>query len=445
MESVLKRFKSCLLMFLISITGCVSNHAIHKKGLPCEYLNEKSCVDRYITIERGNINDKSYEYSLSFVELDEQGHYQSREQISDVVEFVSQQGDNQDIVLFIHGWHHNASNFDSNVIDFRNVLSTLSRRHASRTITGIYVGWRGESISIPWVNSLTFWDRKNVSIDVGQGGTIELLEKLENISDNSDYTRLVAIGHSFGGSVLFSSVKNKLYSELIELQNEREDKETDTSKEYQLSNLYILLNPAIENIQFAPLHDLSEEIVRNDKSAFSLDSPPRLVVLTSENDYATGVSFPLGRLFGTLFENQNSINRKDRFNNAVEYSQFDMDIKTLGHYEPFVTHELESTTEGKLDDFCKVIPKSNFLPLELESKSDKEVKYSGENEGWEHIFGSSYTKIKHKNRSPAYSPIWIVKVDSKIINGHNGIFEPQLNCFLEELALFNVKPLSAGK
>lgn len=398
------------LIFIFLISSCAQNSAYRNNDKICYYDKGKFCNDSYLTAS----HNKSY--SLSFVEIDDQGHFQSRSQLNDVLKYVKEKGDNQDIVLFIHGWHHNASYSDdsksSNVTDFRKLLESLSRRNGTRKITGIYVGWRGESVEIPGVNALTFWERKNVSIEVGNGAFIELVYRLAEIRKETSKSKFIAIGHSFGGSVLFSAMKNEIYKDI--LVSNGDIGELDT---------YILVNPAIESTPFSPLRDIIEEISYANKSSYSIMASPKLAVFMSESDWATKYTFPAGRIISSSFENQNTLKRVDRNGDIREYSQYWMDMQALGHYKPFVTHELKQILPLPLDNGCEP---------SIQKWSDK---IKSRDEGWVVDFESSAVSLRHLSNSPAFSPVWVVDVDNKIIPNHNGIFGNQFSCFVEEILL----------
>ncbi|WP_434761727.1 hypothetical protein [Vibrio fortis] len=433
MRSVLS---ATLFVFATLILGCTTNKQIRVGDGDCSYHIDEHCEDNYI-ISDSSSDPNGYSYTLSFVEFDEQGHFQDRNQLNNVIEHVNKQGDEQDIILFIHGWHHGVEDKDSNVVDFRNAMRKLSKRNPTRTVTGIYVGWRGDSISIPIVNKVTFWDRKKVSIEIGQGAVTELLNRLEHISEVKDKTRLIAIGHSFGGSVLFSATKNKFYNDLLEQYNEKSEEKSALNKEHHFRDIYILVNPAIENIQYAPLNDLVNEMSAEFPDIFLPSSPPNLTVFMSEGDWATGIVFPIGRFFGTLLENQNPIVRKNRFGQEVSYSQFSMDLKALGHYEPFITHSLTSVASEGDASYCQGEPKMLDIPIVNTGPHDTKSNYTGRSENWTMNFLSSKTKLNHLGNSPAFSPIWVVKTDKKVIKDHNAIFGDQFSCYLEELMLVN--------
>ena len=60
------------------------------------------------------------------------------------------------VVVFVHGWKHNAGVDDDNVRWFRAMLHHLGTIEAQATCTrrviGLYVGWRGDATTLPdWV------------------------------------------------------------------------------------------------------------------------------------------------------------------------------------------------------------------------------------------------------------------------------------------------------
>jgi len=153
------------------------------------------------------------------------------------------------------------------------------------------VGWRGESIDVPPFNYLTFWDRKSTAQDVGYLGVSELLVKLEEIANvrNSMIppikSRLVVIGHSFGGAVVYSATSQILASRFVDSQEGKGF--TDTAKGF--GDLVVLLNPAFEALRYAPFYDLAQS-----RCSYFPEQVPRLAILTSEADSATGTLFPFG-------------------------------------------------------------------------------------------------------------------------------------------------------
>ena len=82
--------------------------------------------------------DTSPLYSLAFIEFDDQGELWSPAQVSralDVIQAANIARDGAIVVVFVHGWNHNASLSEEtskhgNVLGFRRML-TASRRWSS--------------------------------------------------------------------------------------------------------------------------------------------------------------------------------------------------------------------------------------------------------------------------------------------------------------------------
>src|SRR5262249_22226914 len=135
-------------------------------------------------------------------------------------------------IVFVHGWKHNAHESDDNVDHFREALLRLSeteyalsqaQHQPARRIVGIYLGWRGESISLPVIENLTFWDRKNTAHKVGHGEVTEVLNRIDQLRQvkdaqspgGSSRSRLIVVGHSFGGAVVFSALEQILEERFV--------------------------------------------------------------------------------------------------------------------------------------------------------------------------------------------------------------------------------------
>lgn len=124
--------------------------------------------------------------------------------------------------------------------------ASLKTNKTPRKVVGIYVGWRGESIAIPGVNNITFWDRKNTAHEVGYLGMAELLLRLEEIRNIKNTqeppikSRLVVIGHSFGGAAVYSATAQILADRFI---NSTKDKNY-VGDAAGFGDLVVLLNPA---------------------------------------------------------------------------------------------------------------------------------------------------------------------------------------------------------
>ncbi len=214
------------------------------------------------------------DYHLSFVEFDDQGWFADRRQMDalfTLLDKLEKENDGSTLIyVYAHGWKHNASSCDNNVICFSRLLERtdlVQRVQATmvdkdniqpRNVVGIYIGWRG----LPFdgvLNNLSFWSRKDTAARVGRGGVFELLTRLKDYRNNrfKDFcvgalnedtqenllrrypdcesyiaeakivasenantlpldppnrepTQLIITGHSFGGLVIYSALSHAL-------------------------------------------------------------------------------------------------------------------------------------------------------------------------------------------------------------------------------------------
>ncbi|MBQ0936121.1 alpha/beta hydrolase [Ideonella paludis] len=366
---------------------------------------------------------------MHFVEFTEQGHFHSRAQLDAVLQSIRQRGGlrekPQDVVVFIHGWRHDARAEDENVKQFQALLTNLAKNSHSRHVVGVYVGWRGASTNLKALDLATIWDRKNVSMEVGRGAVFELLQRLRPSPKHSK-DRLVAIGHSLGASVLMSAVRNQVYGEVIQ--------DLDAAgcgaacqpgaagaSEKAADSLYVLVNPAIEATHFLEVHDVQQQVwLKGKKALYNQPGSPRMVVLTSEGDSDVGFWFPLSRTLSIPLETHIDLTRQDRLGLPVRYGEYDMDKTAVGLYAPFQTHRLKLEREV-----------SNSKCAASKSHWGKEPA----TEGWSRSFPASGSRLEHLGKSPPYPRAWVVAVDRQLIANHGDIWRSQFNCFVEELVL----------
>jgi pimeloyl-ACP methyl ester carboxylesterase len=200
-----------LALVALILAGCAPNEPYRTKGAKTCPLD---CGDA--TIEHHAQEGETYD--LAFVEFTERGNVFNRDQMEEVLTYVSglahpqREGGDDGVLLvvFVHGWKHSAKPGDPNVDDFRDLLRTAARLsvNGGRRVVGVYVGWRGASVPVWGIEQITYWERKNVAEQVGKGGVTELQTRLEHIvldTDQPNRNLFLVIGHSFGGaSVLYA-------------------------------------------------------------------------------------------------------------------------------------------------------------------------------------------------------------------------------------------------
>ena len=379
------------------------------------------------------------EYSLSVIEFDDQGWYQDMDQREALMNFLDETAnDDLLIVVFIHGWKHNAASADSNLRSFRALLrdarASEAQRAISRRVLGVYLSWRGRSLYGNWLwTNASFWTRKGAAFRVAVGSVREILARLRaeqrqrnrQSIDHPDGrrghgTRLVLAGHSFGALILFSAVAENLI-ESIARSHER------VVRPY--GDLIILINPAFEATRYQPL--LTALLAR---PGFPPDQRPCFLAVTATNDWATGWAFPIGRWLATRFE---AVRRRALLG-LPEDAQRQANLRTVGHLPWLRTHRLSAPLQPKAPGAAAAQAYTGSSPPDADAEKlafeefTRVYRPDGHlKPGWQR----SYTRgalLEHLAGNPD-NPFWIVEATPEVIDGHDGIFRPVFLDFLRQL------------
>ncbi|MGH8501027.1 MAG: esterase [Gammaproteobacteria bacterium] len=368
-------------------------------------------------------------YTLGFIEFDDQGLLFKRRQMRAVLDAVREKLVRKDmlIVVFMHGWKHNAAPDDGNIKEFRQLLMNLSaaeshiRGEKSRDVMGIYLGWRGLSIYAPVLRQLTFWDRKNTAHKVGRGGVTEVLARLERIKERRGRnTTLTIVGHSFGGAAIYDAL-----SQVLEARFARTVDAPNTQGGIEgFGNLVVLINPAFEALQYATLSDMSTEYAPYRESQL-----PLLAVLTSEGDKATKYAFKVGRWFSTLFEKERDTKRCNATIGETEsIDERAANVTAIGHFAPYETHVLRAPrAQVQVLKHSMGVQSPNFLKIGAQWRRDRP--------GSKIAFTRSI--LKRTPTSAGRNPYLVVRVDKKLIQHHNDILDDSVVDFVRQLILIS--------
>jgi len=392
------------------------------------------CSDSSIQKFNGVNELSNVNYKIGFVEINDQGELFSRPQMHKVIDTLQADARGRDvlIVVFAHGWNHRAKEGDGNISTFRSMLRETAKterddadkeQRVPREVFGVYVGWRGLSLKIPVIEYLSFWDRKNTAAKVGSGDVTELLSRIELIKRKKDSvasqemlsaasqdckgktgadcsnrleeakgaksdTRLVVIGHSFGGLVVQSAIDRILIDRAIRTSK------IDTGRQGNIEgfgNLVVLVNPAFEAQRFNSVYEIQKE-----RGEYASNQLPVELILTSQTDYATKFAFPAGRFFSTIFEKQGTRSKN---------------LETLGHYSPFTTHHLALPAEDlrKKPEYSKCFDDPETIAQSW---------FTGDRKGHAHIFGGL---VLERDKLSDRAPFLNVSVSGDIIPDHNDI------------------------
>ncbi len=374
-------------------------------------------------------------YELHVVQADDQGSFWNTGVAQQALTRVQQLSATQNtlVVLFIHGWHHNAAPDDDNLMAFEQALDDLYTELArpdrvtlrskvtnqpSAKIVGIYVGWRGRSLP-GLLDYLTFWGRKPTAERVGAGDLSEFIERLQEIylkanakgGRDQPFTGLVTIGHSFGGQVLWKSLARQLETPLAAaapcMSNSLLPSTSGTDQRTglpdpigTLGDLNILVNPALEAYQFARVDALYRQL------QYPKEQTPQVLVVSSDNDKARAFYFPLARGATWLFR---PTLRPD--NDSYQGTLYG---KALGEVPAQKTHDL-NRTPAVPDTYTEEIYRHEERLISADFTEPT-------------TFGGITLAPALVNRDPQapartpYSPVLVVDAHDKIVDGHNGLF-----------------------
>ena len=392
---------ACLAAIISSCSSLAPHRTLINDQLNCAPINphvdpladdsfgltrDPACARLIREISPG-VAQESSPYSLHFAEFDDQGLLyptsadngfadQQMEQFLDYVRATAQKRDERGeerrlaVIVFVHGWKHDARGDDSNVRWFRALLAKFAdvETHSTcpRKIVGLYAGWHGNATALPDIAAnLTFWARKSAAEQIAEGQIRELFGRLRSIQniDNADWNgdvertwrtassttavhdpgcrkkmRLLVIGHSFGGLIVYNALSQSLIRDISDLHERILHAESAASREGAVpalrrdpmlereGDLIVAINPANQAARYVPLWRAARSARPRSYHA------PLFVSITSGDDWATRYAFPAARFFSTLSNHYPSASNGER--NATLY--------TMGQDQEYVDYTLNT-------------------------------------------------------------------------------------------------------
>jgi hypothetical protein len=393
--------------------------------------------------------EETDDYCLAVIEFDDQGWFQDFHQREALEQFLikkTKQNEDLLIVVFIHGWKHNAKLNDTSLQSFRGVLrdTCLSERNRhSRQILGVYLSWRGLSLSgnVFWTNA-SFWTRKKAATKVALGCVREILALLRafqaerNQPNDVDVlgtgTRLIVAGHSFGGLILFTAVSEYLIESVIRC--------ICHSKPVvrPFGDLIILINPAFEAARYLPLYSAANRAV------YPENQRPCFLAVTSTNDDATKFWFPIGRWFSTRLESVRR-NAHDKEIRLPADAQEKSILNTMGHLPWLTTHRLScpKTDASAHQAYKGMGPDKPDWDKERQAFAEfnQEFRpYGHLQKNWKRTY-SSGAILEHVRGNPD-NPFWTIQAGPEVVDGHNGIFGKVFLDFLRQVCDDRLQPIA---
>lgn len=389
-----------LVLVLVSVAGCVPSRMHRPQSV----------------IETGD-------YTQIFIEFDDQGELWSPDQLDRalrVLESASMHPGGALVNVFVHGWNHDASlaNEASETGNVRGQQTLLEQVVESERIThpdrprpvvGIYIGWRGRILEGP-LNFASFFNRRRAANRVAGITATGTVYRLLSAAKTNPSSRVVLLGHSFGGLVVERTLSQALVGSLFAPGADRR-----SSFDFP-ADLVILVNPASPAIHAKQFVEMLERyglaLYREDRSGIRREMPA-VVSITSEGDWATGLFYPAGLRMLALGKSYRDYGEDYCGANDTQRS---FAIRTAGHHEVLHSHVV---TEEPLSSSEK--PTAGYG-----GQRDRPARWEFDPltgqpvivfDGSEHRY-----RIKRKPRAFNDTPYWIMQVPRSLIPDHSRVF-----------------------
>lgn len=183
--------------------------------------------------------------------------------------------------------------------------------------------------------------------------------------------------------------------------------------------MVVLLNPAFEAIRYGSLYGLSQDECRE----YPETQLPKLVILTARNDPFGRWFFPMGRRPDSSLESHRTTTAMYCTENEVEHyelKQWDADVHAVGHFDPYITHELDAREDARslISDRGNIDPRGTWFK-QIESE-DGRIVFNG-------------SILVSKGRTRPNNPYMNIFTTRGVMSGHNDIWNEVVSSFLGDL------------
>jgi hypothetical protein len=450
-------------------TACSSTSIYQMRGTEEPWAPDPALTVEKLEMDRAaqlNLEARSIEkfrdFELGIIEITEDGliNPSQQRQVMDMVE--RRLKDDSLLIVFAHGWHHGARVCDTNLACFRRVLEGFANevKKDGVSVTGVYLGWRGESWRGKYARNFTSWGRKSVGQHIGRTGAKEVLLDLDRIHQEAKKNRearfmtMVTVGHSLGGGLIYSAMKGIATGDaagiiqgsdpaatyrVVRAEGDR-TKATETKAiRARLGDLVVLVNPAIEASEYRPFNaDLPGANLGPYKPGpdadlkYDKNQLPVLVAIGSEADWAVGKTFVLGQWLAG-------------FRHPSIWGDSAKRIG-IGHYEEHITHDLSYP-----EDVRKAEDEANRASEMAEEKAATQpecdcpftLNFGGQtahisgdplklDEKAEQPFGELTYTVRRPETWDPHSPYLVVSASPGVLTGHNDIYNPVFMAYLSK-------------
>jgi len=254
-------------------------------------------------------------HAVAVVEFDDQGEPWDVRQLDWALELIRGFNKNSEhgVVLyqFIHGWKSNAARdrtsgerlawFEDRIADIakRSGEESGTEPTAGRPVVGMYIGWRGQTYSLPILIDASFWNRRVAAHRVASMRLVEVLYRSVHAASKNPDSKCVLVGHSMGGLVLEKTIGPAIIAKLMAAQGTTGSLALDY-------DLIISANPSVEALYSKQLIDILKRsgvrLALEDSTGSRRPAEgPLMASVISERDAVTRVIFPFAMRINSLF------------------------------------------------------------------------------------------------------------------------------------------------
>lgn len=359
------------------------------------------------------ISDGTHDITVSYVEFDDHGLFWTDDQLPNALRNVkaAQSPNGALVAVFVHGWENNASKDNGDVASFKQkVLIPLSLRETRlaveqgrprRNVAGVFLGWRGLSVTFTPLFWTSFADRENAADRVADTHATSTIRSLVRTvrEDRRNGSQIIVIGHSFGGRITEKALGPELVSEAARARVAEIVRDAAAIRS-EAADITILENQAANATEA-----LGDIWYLKDVEFFAARKPI-FISVTSATDYATGLAFPAGNFLTSIFERFRNFNgtRVEQANVGGERAVY---IRTVGHISQLYSHDLRYTKVAQ----SKGDPAA---PVErCGAPTQRSICFTVDGDHFE---------ISERAHAWNDTPYWVMQVPKTVINGHSDVW-----------------------
>jgi hypothetical protein len=264
----------------------------------------------------GSDHRRESNFTMNFVEFKDNGKPHCSEQLAHALEQIDRaRSDNESVVVlaYIHGWKNNANeDLSADVKKFSTEVDRISKilpqsgSDKNPPLVGIYLAWRGLTLTVEPFKTISYWPRRAVARRVGRTGIYDAVEQIVNkVGEARSRTTLVFVGHSFGARVLENAAdaaggKPGFMNRHLQVMKQRQLARRRSPMTMELkeapqppADLIVYVNAATASTVTRRTVKEWEAICKEGSDSAVCAAHPFWLAFTSTADVATGVIMPI--------------------------------------------------------------------------------------------------------------------------------------------------------